>query len=186
MEELNMNETLIVEVSEKMNKSMESYSQRLKTVRAGRANPSSLDGVSLDYYGTMTPLKQLATISVPEATQLLIKPFDKSCLKDMEKAIFESNLGYTPNNDGETIRIVIPALTEERRKELTKQVKTMSEDAKVSIRNIRHDALDHVKKSELPEDLEKQLEKDIQDLVNEYNKKIDVLYKEKEQELLTV
>lgn len=186
MEELNMSETLIVEVSEKMNKSMESYSQRLKTVRAGRANPSSLDGVSLDYYGTMTPLKQLATISVPEATQLLIKPFDKSCLKDMEKAIFESNLGYTPNNDGETIRIVIPALTEERRKELTKQVKTMSEDAKVSIRNIRHDALDHVKKSELPEDLEKQLEKDIQDLVNEYNKKIDVLYKEKEQELLTV
>ena len=86
-----------------------------------------MDGVSVDYYGTMTPLKQLATISVPEATQLLIKPFDKSCLKDIEKAIFESNLGYTPNNDGETIRIVIPALTEDRRKELIKQVKNKEE-----------------------------------------------------------
>ena len=169
-----------------MNKSIESYEQRLRTVRAGRANPSSLDGIVVSYYGSMTPLKQLATISVPEATQLLIKPFDKGCLKDIEKAIFESNLGYTPNNDGESIRIVIPALTEERRKELTKQVKAMAEDAKVSIRNARHDGLDEAKKQELPEDLEKQVEKDIQDLVNQYNKKIEEILKEKEQELLTV
>ena len=181
-----MNDMIIPEVKEKMNKSIESYEQRLKTVRAGRSNPSSLDGVSVDYYGTMTPLKQLATISVPEATQLLIKPFDKGCLKDIEKAIFESNLGYTPNNDGESIRIVIPALTEDRRKELTKQVKAIAEDAKVSIRNARHEGLDKAKKSELPEDEQKGIEKEIQDLVNEYNKKIESILKEKEQELLTV
>lgn len=181
-----MNETIISLAKEKMNKSIESYEQRLRTVRAGRANPSSLDGIVVSYYGSMTSLKQLATISVPEATQLLIKPFDKGCLKDIEKAIFESNLGYTPNNDGESIRIVIPALTEERRKELTKQVKAMAEDAKVSIRNARHDGLDEAKKQELPEDLEKQVEKDIQDLVNQYNKKIEEILKEKEQELLTV
>ena len=181
-----MNDMNIPEVKEKMNKSIESYEQRLKTVRAGRANPSSLDGVSVDYYGTMTPLKQLATISVPEATQLLIKPFDKGCLKDIEKAIFESNLGYTPNNDGESIRIVIPALTEDRRKELTKQVKALAEDAKVSIRNARHEGLDKAKKAELPEDEQKGIEKEIQDLVNEYNKKIESILKEKEQELLTV
>ena len=181
-----MNETIISLAKEKMNKSIESYEQRLRTVRAGRANPSSLDGIVVSYYGSMTPLKPLATISVPEATQLLIKPFDKGCLKDIEKAIFESNLGYTPNNDGESIRIVIPALTEERRKELTKQVKAMAEDAKVSIRNARHDGLDEAKKQELPEDLEKQVEKDIQDLVNQYNKKIEEILKEKEQELLTV
>ena len=181
-----MNENVVGEIKQKMDKSIESYEQRLKTVRAGRANPSSLDGISVDYYGSMTPLKQLATISVPEATQLLIKPFDKGCLKDIEKAIFESNLGYTPNNDGETIRIVIPALTEERRKELTKQVKAISEDAKVSIRNARHDGIDKTKKLELPEDEQKQIEKEIQDLVNEYNKKVEDLLKEKEQELLTV
>ena len=181
-----MNEVIIPSVKEKMNKSIEAYEQRIKTVRAGRANPSSLDGIVVSYYGSMTPLKQLATISVPEATQLLIKPFDKGCLKDIEKAIFESNLGYTPNNDGEIIRIVIPALTEERRKELTKQVKAMSEDAKVSIRNARHDGIDEAKKLELPEDEQKGIEKEIQDLVNEYNKKIEAILKEKEQELLTV
>lgn len=180
-----MNEILI-EVQDKMDKAITSYETRLKTVRAGRANPSSLDGVSVDYYGTLTPLKQLATISVPEATQLLIKPFDKSCLKDIERAIFESNLGYTPNNDGESIRIVIPALTEDRRKELIKQVKKMAEDAKVSVRNARHDGLDKTKKSEMSEDEIKEAEKNIQDLVNEYNKKIEAILKEKEQELLTV
>ncbi len=181
-----MSDTIILEITEKMDKSMESFIQRLKTVRAGRANPSSLDGIMINYYNSLTPLKQLATISVPEATQLLIKPFDKGCLKDIEKAIFESNLGYTPNNDGETIRIVIPALTEERRKELTKQVKAIAEDAKVSIRNIRHEGIEKSKKQELPEDEEKNIEKEIQNLVNEYNKKIEVALKEKEQELLTV
>ena len=177
---------IILEVTEKMDKTIENLEKRFATVRAGRANPSSLDGVNVEYYGAMTPLKQLATISVPEARQLLIKPFDKSALSAIEKAILASNLGYNPGNDGETIRIIIPELTEERRKELAKQVKALAEDAKVSVRNNRHDALEDLKKAELPEDEEKGMEKDIQDLVNDYNKKIESLLKEKEQELLTV
>lgn len=177
---------IILDVTDKMDKTIENLGKKFATVRAGRANPSSLDGVMVDYYGSMTPLKQLATVSVPEARQLLIKPFDKGALANIEKAILASNLGYTPGNDGETIRIVIPELTEERRKELAKQVKAIAEEAKVSIRNIRHDGLEDVKKLELPEDEEKGMEKDIQDLVNEYNKKIDDQLKEKEQELLTV
>ncbi|MBQ6405088.1 MAG: ribosome recycling factor [Bacilli bacterium] len=179
-------EMLILDVTEKMDKTIENLEKRFTTVRAGRANPSSLDGIMVEYYGSMTPLKQLATISVPEARQLLIKPFDKSSLSGIEKAIISSNLGYNPGNDGETIRIVIPELTEERRRELAKQVKSLAEEAKVSIRNIRHDALEDVKKADLPEDEEKGMEKDIQDMVNEYNKKIDNALKEKEQELLTV
>ena len=177
---------ILLEVSEKMDKAIENLEKRFTTVRAGRANPSSLDGVMVEYYGSMTPLKQLATISVPEARQLLIKPFDKSSLGAIEKAILASNLGYTPGNDGETIRIVIPELTEERRRELAKQVKALAEEAKVSIRNIRHDALEDVKKADLPEDEEKRMEKEIQDSVNEYNKKIEGKLKEKEEELLTV
>ena len=177
---------IILDVTDKMDKTIDSLGKKFATVRAGRANPSSLDGIMVDYYGSMTPLKQLATISVPEARQLLIKPFDKGALANIEKAILTSNLGYTPGNDGETIRIVIPELTEERRKELVKQVKAIAEEAKVSVRNIRHDGLEAVEKLELPEDEEKGLEKEIQDLVNEYNKKIEALLKEKEQELLTV
>ena len=177
---------LMLDVTDKMDKTIENLEKRFATVRAGRANPSSLDGVMVEYYGVMTPLKQLATISVPEARQLLIKPFDKGALAGIEKGILASNLGYTPGNDGETIRIVIPELTEERRRELAKQVKAISEDAKVSIRNIRHDGLEGIEKLELPEDEEKGLEKEIQDLVNDYNKKIETLLKEKEEELLTV
>lgn len=181
-----MTEEIINETKTNMEKTLENLDKRFTTVRAGRANPSTLDGVMAEYYGTPTPLKQLATISVPEARQLLIKPFDKSCLGAIEKAIFESNLGYTPNNDGESIRIVIPVLTEERRVELTKQVKSMAEEAKVSIRNVRHESLEDIKTSELPEDDEKKAEARIQDLVNEYNKKIDALLKVKEEELMTV
>lgn len=181
-----MENEIINEAKEKMNKAIESVEKKFTTVRAGRANPSTLDPVMVNYYGVDTPLKQLATISVPEARQLQIKPFDKSCLSAIEKAIFESNLGYTPNNDGETIRIVIPALTEDRRVELTKQVKAMAEEGKVSIRNIRREALEDIESLELPEDTEKQKDKEIQDLVNEYNKKIDELLKQKEEELLTV
>ena len=145
-----------------------------------------IDGVQAEYYGVLTPLKQLATISVPEARQLLIKPFDKHSLGAIEKAILASNLGYNPSNDGETIRIVIPELTEERRKELVKQVRAIAEDAKVSIRNIRHEAMEDLKKEDLSEDLEKAKEKEIQDLVNKYNKKIEDVLKGKEEELLTV
>ena len=179
-------EMIILDVTDKMDKTIENLQKRFTTVRAGRANPSSLDGIVVEYYGSMTPLKQLATISVPEARQLLIKPFDKSALGAIEKAILTSNLGYNPGNDGETIRIVIPELTEERRRELAKQVKSLAEEAKVSIRNIRHDAIEDVKKAELPEDEEKGMEKDIQDIVNDYNKIIEKELKEKEQELLTV
>ena len=177
---------IIKNVESKMDKTIMSLEEKLKTVRAGRANPSSLDRVTVDYYGTSTPLKQLATISVPEATQLCIKPFDKTCLKDIEKAIFESNLGYTPNNDGESIRIVIPPLTEDRRRELIKQVKAIGEESKISIRNIRHEGLEDIKKEDLAEDIEKSNEKEIQDLVNSFNKKIDDMVKEKEKELMTV
>ena len=177
---------IINETSEKMDKTLESVDNRFATVRTGRANPSSLDGISAEYYGVLTPLKQLAIVSVPEGNQLLIKPFDKSCLAAIEKAILASNLGYNPTNDGETIRIIIPALTEERRVELTKQVKAIAEEAKVSVRNIRHQGLDDVKALELSEDVEKGVENKIQDLVNKYNKKIEEVLKAKEQDLLTV
>lgn len=177
---------IILELNEKMDKAIATLEKRFTTVRAGRANPSSLDGIMVEYYGSMTPLKQLATISVPEARQLLIKPFDKGCLKDIEKAILASNLGYNPGNDGETIRIIIPELTEERRRELVKQVKALAEEAKVAIRNIRREGLEDVSKLEVSEDEEKGLEKDIQDIVNEYNKKVEAKLKEKEEELLTV
>lgn len=179
-------EMIMLDLNENMDKAIESLDKRFATVRAGRANPSSLDGIMVEYYGSMTPLKQLATISVPEARQLLIKPFDKSCLKDIEKAILTSNLGYNPGNDGETIRIIIPELTEERRRELVKQVKALSEEAKVAIRNNRREALEGLEKLELSEDEQKGLEKEVQDVVNEYNKKVEAKLKEKEQELLTV
>jgi ribosome recycling factor len=179
-------EMIILELNEKMDKAIATLEKRFTTVRAGRANPSSLDGIMVEYYGSMTPLKQLATISVPEARQLLIKPFDRGCLKDIEKAILASNLGYNPGNDGETIRIIIPELTEERRRELVKQVKALAEEAKVAIRNIRREGLEDVSKLEVSEDEEKGLEKDIQDIVNEYNKKVEAKLKEKEEELLTV
>ncbi len=176
----------INELKEKMEKTIENLEKRFTTVRTGRANPSSLDNVMVEYYGSLTPLKQLVTISVPEGNQLLIKPFDKSSLNDIATAITNSNLGYNPTNDGETIRIIVPALTEERRKELTRQVKQLAEDAKVSIRNNRHEAIGKINKDEISEDEVKQIENNIQDVVNTYNKKVDELLKEKEQELMTV
>ncbi len=181
-----MNDAIIQNAKTKMNLSLENLEKRFSTVRAGRANPSSLDGIMVPYYGVDTPLKQLAVISVPEARQLLIKPFDKSCLGAMEKAILASNLGYNPNNDGETIRIIIPALTEERRKELTKQVKALAEEGKVAIRNIRRDAMEEIEREEISEDEQKGKEKQVQNLVDQYNKLIEEKLKEKEEELLTV
>ncbi|MBR1386140.1 MAG: ribosome recycling factor [Bacilli bacterium] len=181
-----MEENYIEIAEEKMLKALENLEKRFTTVRAGRANPNVLDGVMVSYYGVDTPLKQLATISVPEARQLLIKPFDRSCLHAIEKGIFEADLGFTPNNDGETVRIVIPPLTEDRRKELAKQVKAMGEDAKVAIRNIRREAMEDIEKAKMPEDVEKAKDKEVQDLVNEYNKKIEEMLKEKEEELMSV
>lgn len=169
-----------------MESTIESLEKRFSTIRAGRANPSSLEGVLVNYYGSNMPIKNVATISVPEARQLLIKPFDRSSLSAIEKAIFDANLGYTPNNDGETIRIIIPALTEERRIELVKQIKAMAEEGKISIRNNRRDALDEIDKKESIEDVKKALENEVQELVNKYNKIIEEKTKEKEQELLSV
>ncbi len=181
-----MDSDIIKITKESMENTLKNLEKRFSSVRAGRANPASLDGVMVEYYGSMTPLKQLATISVPEATQLLIKPFDRSSLGAIEKAIIAANLGYNPSNDGETVRIVIPALTEERRKELTKQVKSIAEDAKVSVRNNRHEALEMIEAEDLPEDMEKNMEKEVQELVQTYNKKIDEMLKEKEGELMTI
>lgn len=181
-----MNDSIISNAKNKMNLSIENLEKRFLTVRAGRANPSILDGVQVEYYGVPTPLKQLAMISIPEARQLLIKPFDRGALNGIEKAILASNLGLTPNNDGETIRIIIPALTEERRKELSKQVKAMAEDAKVAVRNIRQDAMKEIDREESSEDDKKRKEKQVQDLVDQYNKLIEGKLKEKEEELMTV
>lgn len=179
-------ENILEEVELKMNMAIESLEKRFTNVRAGRANPSMLDGVMVEYYGVPTPIRQLANISVPEARQLSIKPFDKSALGAIEKSIFEANLGVTPNNNGETIFIVIPALTEDRRKELVKQVKGMAEEGKIALRNIRQEGNTDIKKLELPEDEEKRGNEKVQELINKYNKIIDEKLKEKEEELMTI
>ena len=145
-----------------------------------------LDGITVSYYGVDTPLKQIANISVPEARQLSIKPFDKGILGDIEKAIFEANIGITPNNNGEVIFLVIPALTEDRRKELVKDVKKIAENGKIALRNIRQDANSDMKKRKLPEDVEKSGNEDVQELINKYNKIIEEKLKEKEKELMTI
>lgn len=165
---------------------IESLENKFLNVKAGRANPSMLDGVLVEYYGVPTPIKSLANISVPEARQLSIKPFDRSALGAIEKAIFEANLGVTPNNNGEVVFIVIPALTEDRRKELVKQVKALAEEAKIALRNIRQDANKSLEGLELPEDDEKNAEVKVQDLIQEYNKIIDEKLKEKEKDLMTI
>ena len=171
---------------EKMDKAIIALEEKYTSVRAGRANPSMLDEVFVDYYGTKTPVKQLATIFVPEARQISVKPFDKSLLGKIEKAIFEANLGVTPNNNGETIFITIPALTEERRKELVKQVKEYAEDGRISIRNIRKEIIDIIKKDDLPEDEERNIVEKLQGVVNEYNKKVEDITKEKEKDLMEI
>ena len=179
-------EEILLECETRMEEAIENLEKRFINVRAGRANPNMLDGVSVEYYGTPTPLKQLANISIPEARQLMIKPFDKSILGGIEKAIFEANLGITPNNNGECIFLVIPPLTEERRKELVKQVKQMAEEAKIALRNIRQDANTGIKNLKLPEDVEKEGNNEVQELINKYNKVVDEKLKIKEQELMTI
>ena len=180
-----MDET-ILKVEEKIEASIENMQTRFLNVRAGRANPRILDSVMVKYYGVETPLIQLATVSVPEARQLVIKPFDRSCISDIERGIYEANIGLTPNNNGEVIILVIPELTQERRKEYVKEVKNMAEEAKIALRNIRQDANNEIKRLELPVDEEKSYMEDVQELINEYNKKVDSLLAEKEKELMTV
>lgn len=173
------------EAKQKMEKALESLDFKLLNIRAGRANPAMLNGVQVEYYGVPTPIASLANITVPEARQLMIKPFDKSVLKDIERSLNEANLGITPINNGEVIILTIPELTEERRKEYVKQSKAICEEAKVALRNIRQDANNDIKKSELPEDEEKRAMAQIQDLVNEYNKRVEDKLKEKEKELMS-
>jgi len=168
----------------KMMKAIESLESRLLNIRAGRANPAMLNGINANYYGVPTPVQSLANITVPEARSLMIKPFDRSALKEIERAINEANLGITPVNNGEVIILTVPELTEEKRRDYVKQAKTTCEEARVALRNIRQDANNEIKKQEMPEDQEKSELNNIQELVNSYNKKIDDVFKEKEAELM--
>lgn len=175
-----------MDTESKMEKVIKNLDERLTTIRAGRANPSMLHGIMVPYYGTPTPIQSLANITVPEAREMFVKPFDRSVLKDMERAIHEANLGFSPVNNGEMIILAIPELTEERRREYVKQAKAVCEEAKIALRTIRQDANNDIKALELPEDEEKQELEDIQELINKYNKIIDEKGKEKEAELMAV
>lgn len=176
------------EFERKMEKTLEILNEQFSSVRAGRANPRVLDRIMVEYYGTDTPIGQIATITSPDPRSLVIQPWDGSQLKPIEKAIQTSDLGINPQNDGRTLRLIFPQLTEERRVELTKQVKKYGEDAKVALRNVRRDAVDFVKKqqknSEITEDDEKKAEKDIQDLTDRFVKKVDEACSAKEKELM--
>lgn len=174
------------DVKIKMDKVISNMKSRFTTVRAGRANPNILNGVMVEYYGAPTPLNAVSTISVPEARQLMIKPFDKSLLKEIEKAIYAAELGLTPNNNGEVVFLTIPELTEETRKNYVKQVKEMAEEAKIALRNVRQDANNAIKKSEVSEDEEKRNMDQVQKLIDKYNQIVDEKYKEKESELLSI
>ncbi len=175
---------------ERMQKSLTNLEGEYTAIRAGRANPRILDRIQIDYYGTPSPLQSVANISVPEARMIQIQPWDASLIKDIEKAILSSDLGLTPANDGKVIRLVFPELTEERRKELAKEVKKKGEDAKVAIRNIRRDANDFVKKeakaNTISEDEQKQSEDEIQKLTDRYVAKIEKAIETKSSEVMTV
>lgn len=173
----------------KMTKTLESPEKELSTVRAGRANPHILDKITVDYYGAPTPLQQVANVTVPEARMIQIQPWEASLIKEIQKAILSSDLGLNPNTDGKIIRLVLPELTEERRKELVKDVKKKGEAAKVAVRNIRRDANDAYKKlakQDVSEDEIKELEDKIQKLTDKFVKNIDKAVEEKSKEILTV
>lgn len=185
-----MPEQIILNLEEKMTKAIASLRRELASIRAGKASASVLDRLTVEYYGVATPINQVAGISVPEAKMLVISPYEKSLLKEIEKAIQASDLGLNPSNDGNVIRIVFPALTEERRKELAKQVGKESESSKVAVRNIRRDAMDSIKKleksSQITEDDLKGYSEEIQKLTDKYVSEIDKITKEKQDELMSV
>ena len=178
------------EYSKRMDKSLVHLAEEFDAVRAGRANPKVLDRITVEYYGTETQLNGVATISSPDARTLVIQPWDTTLLKEIQKAILSSELGINPQNDGKVIRLIFPQLTEERRKELTKQVKKYAEDAKVAMRNIRRDGMDYVKKlkknNEITEDDQKKAEKDLQDMLDKFIKKVDEVTAAKEKELMAI
>lgn len=185
-----MAKQVLEQTKEKMNKTIAAFTRELSSIRAGRANASLLDRIMVDYYGAPTPINQLAGVSVPEARLLVITPYDKTILGEIEKAIMKSDIGITPTNDGSIIRLMIPALTEERRKDLVKQVKKEAEDAKIAVRNVRRDANDDLKKlekaGEITEDDLRGYGEDIQKLTDEFIVKVDQVTKDKEKEILEV
>lgn len=177
-------------IKDKMEKTISVFSEKLSEVRAGRANPAILNKVKIDYYGTPTPINQVAGVSVPEARLIVIQPWDASVLKDIEKAILASDIGINPNNDGKVIRLAFPELNEERRKDLVKDIKKMAEEAKVAIRAIRRDGIDEAKAkqkdSEITEDELKQAESEIQKITDKYIEEIDKVLENKEKEIMSI
>lgn len=177
-------------IEERMKKTISVYEENLSEIRAGRANPAILNKITVDYYGTATPINQMAGISVPEARLIVIQPWDISVLKEIERAILASDIGITPNNDGKVIRLNFPELNEERRKELVKDIRKMSEEAKVAIRSVRRDGIDEFKKMQkdsiITEDELKQAEDQIQKLTDKHVEQIDKITESKEKEIMTV
>ena len=174
---------------EKMEKSLKHLLAELAKLRAGKASPAMLDGILVNYYGTPTPLQQVANVNTPDARSIVIQPWEKKTIDAIEKAIFAANIGMTPTNNGEIVRLTVPALTEERRKNLVKQVKVEGENAKISVRNTRRDAIEEFKKmgkNGLPEDMVKDAEEDMQKLTDKYYKKVDEILAKKETEIMTV
>lgn len=177
----------IKNIEERMEKAIENFKTSLDKVRTGRANPTILNGIEVDYYGSPTPINQIASVSVQEGKTIVIKPYDANSLKDIERAINTSNLGLPPQNDGSVIRITVPALTEETRKGYCKEVSKMAEEAKVAVRNIRRDGNDEVKKDKtIPEDLAKDLQDKIQKATDKFIKLIDEVGKQKEDEIMKI
>lgn len=178
------------DVEEKMKKSVSVFVENLESIRAGRANPKVLNKINIEYYGTPTPISQVASVSVPEARLIVIQPWDKSILQDIEKEIQKADIGINPINDGNVIRLSFPELTEERRKELVKDIKKMVEEAKVAIRNIRRDSIEQFKQkeknSEITEDDLRVAEDEIQKLTDKYNKEIDSEFEKKEKEVMSI
>jgi ribosome recycling factor len=189
-EEENMPDMILMDTEEKMEERISGLSHELAKIRTGRANPKMFDDVKVEYYGALTPITQVGNIAIPEPTQIIIKPYDKGIVKDIEKAILAANLGINPNNEGNQLRIVFPALTTERRKELSKKVKKYGDEAKVSLRNYRREGNDAIKKlekeSEISEDDSKGYQDDIQELTNLYSVKVDEVVKAKEDDILSI
>ena len=183
-------EELLLNLEEKMDKALAALDRDYSAIRAGRANPKVLDKITVDYYGTPTPIQQMAAISVPEGRMLQIQPWDASTLRDIEKAIQASDIGINPSNDGRIIRLVFPQLTEERRRDLVKEIKSRGEEAKVAVRNLRRDAVDKAKQmkknNEITEDDQANLEKKIQNFTDKYCKEVDELAAKKEKEIMEI
>lgn len=183
-----MKERIYRETEEKMGKTVDNFKAELSKIRTGKASPALLDGIMVDYYSVKTPINQVATVSTPEPRMIVVQPWDKTIISAIEKEIQKANIGLTPNSDGNIIRLAVPPLTEERRKEIVKSIKKIAEDNKVAVRNVRRDSIETLKTAkkdgEIPEDEEIRLEKDIQKLTDKYIEQIDELMQKKEKEIL--